>query len=196
MAQRYIKVFFDWPEVTCKLSDAEQGRLIRAMVKYAKDGEEPDELTGAEQYLFPLFKAQLDRDAIAYEEISEKRREAGAMGGRAKQANASKCKQELATASKTSQDHDQDQDHEEDICVSTPKRKRFVPPTLEELSSFIREHGYTVDPQHFMDHYESVGWKIGRNTMKDWQAAVRNWARREQPFAQSQKPKRLLKFAE
>lgn len=59
-------------------------------------------------------------------------------------------------------------------------RKRFSPPTLEELSSYISEKGYTIDPQRFMDHYESIGWKVGRNPMKDWRAAVRTWGSREQ----------------
>ncbi|MBR2310518.1 MAG: hypothetical protein IKA47_08320 [Oscillospiraceae bacterium] len=60
-----------------------------------------------------------------------------------------------------------------------PKRKRFVPPTLEELTQYIRENGYAVNPRQFMDYYESNGWRVSRNPMKDWKATVRRWNSRE-----------------
>lgn len=57
------------------------------------------------------------------------------------------------------------------------KAKRFTPPTLEEVQAYCIERGNTVDPQHFIDYYTSNGWKVGKNTMKDWKAAVRTWER-------------------
>ena len=66
-----------------------------------------------------------------------------------------------------------------DSSASAPNRKRFAPPSFDELNAYIAEKGYKVNPQQFMDHYESVGWKVGRNQMKDWRAAVRTWASRE-----------------
>ena len=59
------------------------------------------------------------------------------------------------------------------------KKGRFAPPSLEELSEYIHEKGYAVDPEAFIDFYTSKGWKIGKETMKDWKAAVRTWARRD-----------------
>lgn len=62
------------------------------------------------------------------------------------------------------------------------KRERFTPPTLEEVQAYCKERHYgTIDvsPQRFIDYYTSNGWKVGRNPMKDWKAAVRNWARGE-----------------
>ena len=73
MAMKYLKVYYDWAEVTATLSDAERGRLITALVQYAKAGILP-ELTGAERHLFPMFQAQIDRDRDDYKEISEKRK--------------------------------------------------------------------------------------------------------------------------
>jgi hypothetical protein len=52
-------------------------------------------------------------------------------------------------------------------------------PTLEEVAAYCRERGNQVDPQKFFDHYESNGWMVGRNPMKDWQAAVRTWETNE-----------------
>lgn len=58
----YVKAFFDWPEQMSALTDAEKGRLFVAILKYGETGEIP-EMQGAERILFPVFKAQIDRDA-------------------------------------------------------------------------------------------------------------------------------------
>lgn len=60
--------------------------------------------------------------------------------------------------------------------VDRPQKKtRFVPPTLEEVQDYCWERQNNVDPVKFINHYESNGWKVGRNPMKDWKAAVRTW---------------------
>ena len=56
-------------------------------------------------------------------------------------------------------------------------RKRFSPPSVEEVSAYCKERGNTVDAQRFVNYYSSNGWKVGRNPMKDWKAAVRTWER-------------------
>jgi hypothetical protein len=57
------------------------------------------------------------------------------------------------------------------------KRKRFTPPTVEEVSAYCQERKNGVDAQRFVDYYSSNGWKVGKNAMKDWKAAVRTWER-------------------
>ena len=57
------------------------------------------------------------------------------------------------------------------------KAKRFTPPTLKDVTNYCLERNNRVDPQHFIDYYTSNGWKVGKNTMKDWKAAVRTWER-------------------
>ena len=56
---------------------------------------------------------------------------------------------------------------------------RFQPATLEEVKAYCEERGNKVDAQRFIDYYNSNGWKVGRNKMKDWKAAVRTWERNE-----------------
>jgi hypothetical protein len=56
---------------------------------------------------------------------------------------------------------------------------RFTPPTLEEVAAYCRERGNKIDPQHFVNYYTSNGWMVGKNKMKDWRAAVRNWETRD-----------------
>ena len=55
------------------------------------------------------------------------------------------------------------------------KVKRFVKPTLNELELYCVERQNKVDIQKFFDHYESNGWRVGKNPMKDWRAAIRTW---------------------
>lgn len=75
----HLKVYFNFEEDTQALNDSEKGRLLLAMVRYAKDGEVMS-LTGNERFLFPVFKAQIDRDIETYEiKISN-----GSKGGRPK----------------------------------------------------------------------------------------------------------------
>lgn len=70
-------------------------------------------------------------------------------------------------------------DIELDVKESKPKKSRFIPPTVEEVSAYCRERGNSVDPQRFVDYYSSKGWMIGKNKMVDWKASVRTWERKE-----------------
>jgi hypothetical protein len=61
-----------------------------------------------------------------------------------------------------------------------PEKRRtpaFTKPSLEEVAAYCGERGHRVDPQKFLDHYEANGWRVGRNPMRDWKAAVRTWER-------------------
>ena len=60
--------------------------------------------------------------------------------------------------------------------VNKPQ-KRFVKPTLEDVKAYCQERNNNVDPEKWFNYYESNGWKVGKNPMKDWKAAVRTWER-------------------
>jgi len=60
------------------------------------------------------------------------------------------------------------------------QQKRFTKPTLAEVQAYCAERGNVVDPQKFVDYYEANGWRVGKNPMKDWRAAVRTWERNSQ----------------
>lgn len=55
----------------------------------------------------------------------------------------------------------------------------FRPPTFEEVKAYCQQARQPIDVQRFIDFYASKGWKVGSEGMKDWQAAVRNWRRRD-----------------
>lgn len=54
-------------------------------------------------------------------------------------------------------------------------KESFIPPTIEEVAAYCQENDINVSPQRFVDYYTANGWKVGRNPMKDWKAAVRTW---------------------
>ncbi len=63
-----------------------------------------------------------------------------------------------------------------------PTRPRFIPPSVKEVRAYCLEQGYlAIEPQRFVDYYTANGWKVGKNPMKDWKAAVRTWNGKEQP---------------
>lgn len=62
--------------------------------------------------------------------------------------------------------------------ANKPKKQVFTKPTLDEIKAYCQQKGITIDCEYFFDYYESNGWKVSNSPMKDWQATVRNWARR------------------
>lgn len=57
------------------------------------------------------------------------------------------------------------------------ERKQFAIPTPDEVKSYCLERKNHIDHQQFLDYYQANGWKVGKNPMKDWRAAVRTWER-------------------
>ena len=66
------------------------------------------------------------------------------------------------------------------------KKRVFIPPTLDEVKIYCKERKNNVNPSKWMSHYESNGWMVGKNKMKDWKAAVRTWENNE--FNKSEQP--------
>ena len=173
-----------------RLTDAQRGVLFDALLTYA-GGEEPTFTDGMVMIAFDFFRTQIDIDRAKYDEVCEKRREAGRNGGLAKKANATKCYQMLSNESKTKHNNENVNDNEnvnindndsvlEATMLPTRTRERFVKPTIEEITAYVAEKGYTFNPQAFFDYYEANGWRVGKNPMKKWKAACANWQRMEQ----------------
>lgn len=75
-------------------------------------------------------------------------------------------------------------------------RAVFTPPSLEEVRVFVAAEKLNVDPETFVSHFKSNGWKVGgKAPMKDWQAACHTWSSRkgkEQPPAVRPEPRGLI----
>ena len=65
-----------------------------------------------------------------------------------------------------------------ELANASKKKERssvFVKPTVEEVSTYVLEKGYHFDAERFHSYYESNGWMVGKNKMKDWKAACKTW---------------------
>lgn len=75
--------------------------------------------------------------------------------------------------------HDAPEESRDRVEKSRVEKKRFTPPTLEEIKKHIQEKKYSVNPLKFYNHYESNGWMVGKNKMKSWTAALGSWNAKE-----------------
>lgn len=166
-----------------KMSMDQRGELFTAILCYAA-GESVPELDAAADMAFSFIRERMDRDNAAYMEKVEKRREAGKLGGRPK-ANAY---DENQTKAKKANGFSEKQNNPDTVSVtdtvpviekeSKEKSMRFSPPTRQNVAEYCAEKGYSgFDVERFLDYYTSNGWMVGKNKMRDWKAAVRNWAR-------------------
>ena len=184
MAEKYVPIFFDWIEATEELNDQEKGRLIDAIVLYARGGDWQDRIKGNERYSFPVFRLQVDRA----KNISSVRAAARTNGNKTEQTeqngtNDNKTPNNNNNEYKNKNKNENKNNNEGD----DKKRKRFNAPTADEVENYAQEMGYDgFSAQRFIAYYESNGWKVGRNPMKDWKAAVRNWAARDKGEAKPQ----------
>ena len=76
--------------------------------------------------------------------------------------------------------------------ISNSSNKKFIKPNIEDIKDYCKEKELNVDAEAFIDFYESKGWKVGKNPMKDWKAAVRNWNRNNRKYASSSKQKTAI----
>lgn len=87
----------------------------------------------------------------------------------------------------------------EENSTEENNKKKDIPPSIEEVQAYCKERGGKVDAAKWFDYYTSNGWKVGKNPMKDWKAAVRNWEKSSfgpQPApAEPEPPKRRFYIA-
>lgn len=155
----YIKLFLDYLDAVEPLGDAERGRLFTALMQYARTGEAP-QLSGNERFLFPMMRAQIDRDSAEYKDYCEKQAENGKKGGRPKKPKNPPFSGK-PTASQKSQDEDKDKDEDKDSGKdNTPARGPAVAAVMsayqdkinpqlsersrDELAGFVQAMGAEV----------------------------------------------------
>ena len=173
-SREYVKLWLSYDDYFREYDDASVGALVRAMIAYRRDRTEPN-FSGPERFIWPAMKRDMDESIKAQEEISARCSENGKKGGRPKTEGKATPfsekpeKPPLFLKSQKSQGQGQGQG-QGDIS----RAKRFTPPTLAEVQSYVAERHSAVDPQEFIDFYESKGWMVGKTPMKDWKAACRN----------------------
>lgn len=163
---------------------------VVAIMEYGLYEKEP-ETNGIEYTVFCMAKPQIDANNRKYEN--------GKKGGRPKKGhmeiekpndiqkkpNGNQKKPTDNQIEPKEKDKDKVKDKVKENPLKGVKEKHFVPPTLENVIGYCQEKGLSLDAGRFIDFYESKGWMVGKNKMKDWKAAARNWARQD-----TEKPKK------
>lgn len=155
MKKAYFQYYETFEIILEKIKDIEEREHMRkTIINYGLYGTLPAGLSELEEMAWTICKDLIDQQ--------HHRREVNS-------ANRAGKKAEPQPEEKPAQE----------IQPEKPKRKNFVKPTVEEIAAYCKEKKYNVNAQQFFSYYESNGWKIGRNAMKSWQAAVQNWNTRD-----------------
>lgn len=158
------------------MDELEVAEAMRLLARRFLFGEEPEtENTHVDTFLqIAIPKQEAD------EQKYEKRIASASKGGSTTQANnkqySSDAKVPLNKHElKLELEHQPELEHER----GKTRARVFRPPTVEEVREYCQSRGNRISAERFVDHYSANGWKVGKNPMKDWKAAVRNWEKND-----------------
>lgn len=207
--KRSFVLYCDLLHAIHELNREERGDLLTAILEYVND-KDPVPESRVVKVAFDHVKVQLKRDLIKYECIREKRRAAAKKSVIRRAKGDSDQSEHLSTSvhtreqvlndvNKTDKCSDDEQNERADRNVKgnvdeqSPKaNKRFITPTIELVQEYCKERNNRVDASKFVDYYTANGWKVGKNPMKDWKAAVRMWEK--SGYDKSEPPKKNVKY--
>ena len=192
-AERDSLIFYrSFAKAIKRLPEAEQLKALWAIVDYGLDGTEPEE-EGLYMVAYDMAKPQIDANI--------KRKNDGKKGGRPSiKTSGYENEENIKTSGYENEKPNVNVNVNDNVLKENTlkgvKEKRFAPPTPENVRGYCREMGYAnVDAERFVDFYAAKDWMIGKNRMKDWKAAVRNWARQDHSSAAGkQKKNAFLNF--
>ena len=179
----FYRTFYD---LTTLLPEAERRKVNTALLDYFFEGIEPK---GLSESGMKVFKGCEGR-------ISKSRTNAANVANRYSDSKPTNEPTEDATndaaEGSTKPLPDRERDREVDKEGAKKKRKvaRFRAPSPAEVSEYAQQYAATknldlraidFDPEYFCDYYESNGWHVGKQPMKDWKATVRRWLRTSKP---------------
>ena len=157
--------------------------IVLAVCAYALDGEEP-ELSGVARAIFTLIRPTLEvgrskaenrsraeQTSLSAEQDSNKREQTENKRKQTDNKRKQTDNKPEQTRKEKEKEKEREKESENDSYCSPPPPsgpKRFVPPTLAEVQSYVAERQSPVDPQGFIDFYASKGWMVGKTPMKDW----------------------------
>jgi hypothetical protein len=150
-----------------QLSDEQAGHLFKHVLYYVNDLN-PETDNVITKIAFEPIKQQLKRDLVRYEKIRERNSLSARM-----RWDANACERMPNDAKNADNDNDNDINIVLDEKIKKPKR--FSKPPVDDVRKYMAELNMNDMSQRFVDYYESNGWKVGKNPMKDWRAAVRTW---------------------
>lgn len=187
--KRRFYMYSAWERPMSKLTDEQLGKFLRIYYQMQLTGDtDVDSEDPMVDMMLEVVREQVTFDVRSYERKCEANKENGEKGGRpAKPEKPNKTQQNPTKPNSRDSDSDTeiDSEIEPEIGIDSERlrsgesKKRFRPPTVEEVEAYCFERNNKVDAERFVDFYASNGWRVGKNPMKDWKAAVRTWEKRE-----------------
>ena len=172
-----------------QLTDEQAGHLFKHVLQYVNDMN-PETDNVITKIAFEPIKQQLKRDLVRYEKI----RERNALSARMRW-DAHACERMPNDAKNADNDNDNDNDINIVVDKNTKEsKKRFMKPAANDVREYMAELKMDDMSQRFVDYYESNGWRVGKNPMKDWKAAVRTWNKQNKQKQQTESPYKQLNF--
>ncbi len=179
----FYRTFYD---LTTLLPEAERRKVNTALLDYFFEGIEPK---GLSESGMKVFKGCEGR-------ISKSRTNAANVANRYSDSKPTNEPTEDATndaaegSTKPLPDRERDREVDKEGAKEKRKAARFRAPSPAEVSEYAQQYAATknldlraidFDPEYFCDYYESNGWHVGKQPMKDWKATVRRWLRTSKP---------------
>jgi hypothetical protein len=156
-----------------KLTDEQAGILFKHILSYVND-ENPVLSDFILEIAFEPIKQSLKRDLKRYESICLRNKENGQKGGRPKQ----KPKKPSGLNGNPKNPVGADSDSDSDNGIGIDKERYIIPPPVFLITKYCKERNNGIDANYFYDWYQTRGWKVGKDKMKDWQSAIRTWEQR------------------
>lgn len=134
-----------------------------------------------EETKFGWFHSRCSDEIKKYKTNSKKNKKNGALGGRPRTTVSTKKPSGLANGNPNESQNNPNQEpltkNQEPLTKGIGGN--FVPPDTHLVAAYCSERGNQVDAEKFVDFYQTKGWMVGKNKMKDWKAAVRTWEKSE-----------------
>lgn len=179
----FYRTFYD---LTTLLPEAERRKVNTALLDYFFEGIEPKGLSESGMKVFKGCEGRISKSRTNAANVANRYSDS-------KPTNEpTNVDTNSASEAPTELPPEGERDREVDKEGVKEKRKaaRFRPPSPAEVSEYAQQYAATknldlraidFDPEYFCDYYESNGWHVGKQPMKDWKATVRRWLRTSKP---------------
>ena len=169
-------LYYDYLEQFECLTDEQLRQLIYAMIEFDKN-EKEIELDKVTKMAFIPIKKRLKLDKKKWVETCEINSENAKK--RWNKNNATVCDGMPMDAKYADIEREIDIEKEKDIEKES-ENNNIMPPTLTSIISFGKDLGVSEDYcKKFFNNYESTGWKIGKNYIKNWKAKFEQWVEQD-----------------
>lgn len=179
----FYRTFYD---LTTLLPEAERRKVNTALLDYFFEGIEPKGLSESGMKVFKGCEGRISKSRTNAANVANRYSDS-------KPTNEpTNVDTNSASEAPTELPPEGERDREVDKEGVKEKRKaaRFRAPSPAEVSEYAQQYAATknldlraidFDPEYFCDYYESNGWHVGKQPMKDWKATVRRWLRTSKP---------------